>query len=65
MRTTSSSLADGAIASSALLANTVPPSIPNAPLLDEEDQDTGDLPTGIDEDALDDDPLDTDRITSS
>ena len=30
-----------------------------------EDQDTGDLASGRDEDALDDDPLDTDRVTST
>ena len=29
-----------------------------------EDQDTGDLPTGVDEDALDADEIDTDRVTA-
>jgi hypothetical protein len=28
------------------------------------DQDTGDVPMGVDEDALDSDDLDTDRVTS-
>ena len=30
---------------------------------DDTDQDSGDLPTGVDEDALDEDDLDTDRVT--
>ena len=32
---------------------------------EEEDQDTGDLSTGLDEDILEDDDLDTDRLTST
>jgi hypothetical protein len=64
MRTTSNSLADEAPTSSALLANS-PSTPPVHPIPDsEEDQDTGDLPTGVDEDALDNDPLDTDTITA-
>lgn len=61
---TSNFLADEATTSSALLANSPsnPPVYPIA--ADEEDQDTGDLPTGIDEDALNDDPLDTDQIAA-
>ena len=30
----------------------------------DEDQDIGDVPTGVDEDELDHDELDTDRVTS-
>lgn len=60
MRTTSNSPADEALASSALLASS-PVLFPDpAP----EDQDTGDVPSGVDEDALNEDDLDTDRITS-
>jgi hypothetical protein len=36
-----------------------------SPLENEDDQDTGDVPGGVDEDALDRDELDTDRITST
>lgn len=41
-------------------ASSVPPAGPDT----EEDQDSGDVAPGVDEDALDDDDLDTDRVTS-
>jgi hypothetical protein len=56
----SRSAADGAGAPSALLASSDPARFPAEP----EDQDTGDVPTGVDEDALNEDDLDTDQVTS-
>src|SRR5579875_3342571 len=60
---TSNHPADGASTSSALLAGSPGP-LPPQSLPGEEDQDTGDIPAGVDEDELNDDPLDTDQITS-
>ena len=66
-RTTPSSVADGAPAPSALL-DALPETSPLPGLTgltrEEQDQDAGDLPTGVDEDALNEDDLDTDQITS-
>ena len=57
---TNSRFADGAPVSSA-------PSLHGSRdgrLLPDEDQDTGDLPAGVDEDVLNEDPLDTDRVAA-
>lgn len=56
----SSPTADGAGALSALLAAAGPAQVPSEP----EDQDTGDVPAGVNEDELDHDELDTDQIAS-
>ena len=59
---TRSRAADGASLPAALLGSSSGSEPGNVP--DPEDQDTGDLPTGVDEDALDADELDTDRLVS-
>ena len=58
-RTTPNPLAGGAAAPSARLAPAHEIAPGQATL---EDQDTGDLDQGVDEDALNDDDLDTDQI---
>jgi hypothetical protein len=56
----SRSAADGAVAPSALLAADGATSFPADP----EDQDSGDIPTGIDEDELNQDDIDTDQVAT-
>ena len=62
MKLKSSSLADGASAPSALLEPGPPPLVDPDPR--SEDQDTGDVSSGVNEDDLDHDEMDTDRVTS-
>ncbi len=67
MKTTSNPLADEVHASSALLGgtSTLRPNGAPAYNLPPDDQDSGDLPTGVDEDALSHDELDTDQLAST
>ncbi len=51
--------ADGAPVPSALLAGAGPAFEPAEP----DDQDTGDISEGVDEDALNEDEIDTDQVT--